>query len=246
VISMNTASVNSEPPAVGRIEVPAAPKMDDSLPTVPEIRQFWNPHSVRARWNSAVKRCFDVLVSGVGLLVLLPLLLVIAVMIRVDSVGPAFYRQTRVGPDGQQFGMLKFRTRRVPDRNAEPSRIPTLRTLRANAEKDPQVTNIGRFLRRYSLDELPQFWNVLVGDMSIVGPRPSLPKERHYAYSNKVDPYWGRLRAGITGLWQVSGRADLTGEESIRLDLYYLENWSLAGDMLILWRTVRILSRPDP
>ena len=188
-----------------------------------------------------VKRGLDVTLSAIGLLVLLPLLAGIALAVRLDSDGPALFRQERVGKSGQTFRMLKFRSMII---DAE-ARLPEL--LGANQgsgvlfklKHDPRVTRVGRVLRKYSLDELPQLWNVLVGDMSLVGPRPPLQRE--------VDGYASHvhrrlfIKPGLTGMWQVNGRSDLSWDESVRLDLYYVENWSLTGDLVILWRTLRVL-----
>jgi lipopolysaccharide/colanic/teichoic acid biosynthesis glycosyltransferase len=165
-------------------------------------------------------------------------------MVRFSSAGPAFFTQTRVGVRGERFTMLKFRSMRV---DAE-ARLSAIKDLNENGDgllfkirRDPRVTPIGRFLRRYSLDELPQLINVLKGDMSLVGPRPPLPAE--------VDRYADDVRRrllvkpGLTGLWQVSGRSDLTWDESVRLDLRYVENWSLFYDFQILWRTAFAVMR---
>ncbi|WCD92899.1 sugar transferase [Microbacterium sp. nov. GSS16] len=190
-----------------------------------------------------VKRSADVMVSALGLVVLSPLFLVLAILVRTDSPGAAFFRQQRIGLNGKSFAMLKFRSM-VAD--AE-DRLPGLldqsdgNGVLFKMRSDPRVTRIGAFLRKYSLDELPQLVNVLRGEMSLVGPRPPLAHE--------VEQYdqWTRRRLlvkpGITGLWQVSGRSDLTWEDSVRLDLYYVENWSLVGDILIVLRTVAVVIR---
>ncbi len=168
-------------------------------------------------------------------------MLVVAALIKVTSPGPVFFRQERIGRDHEPFAMIKFRSMYV---DAE-HRIQELRE-RQRAEgnevlfkmkDDPRVTPVGRFLRRFSIDEVPQLINVLVGDMSIVGPRPPLRTEVEQWDDARV----GRrqlVKPGITGLWQVSGRSDLSWDESVRLDLYYTENWSLAGDFVIVLRTV--------
>jgi exopolysaccharide biosynthesis polyprenyl glycosylphosphotransferase len=185
-----------------------------------------------------VKGLVDRASSAIALLLALPLLLVIAIAIKLDSKGPVIFRQIRVGQGGREFGVYKFRTMVV---NAD----EMLAKLAARNEhdgllfkmrKDPRVTRVGRILRKFSLDELPQLINVLIGDMSLVGPRPPLPSE--------VARYDGDIarrllvKPGITGLWQVSGRSDLSWEDGIRLDLYYVENWSLASDVVILWKTI--------
>lgn len=191
------------------------------------------------RWT---KRLFDVVAAGAALLVLAPLLAAIALRIRLHDGGPVIFRQDRVGRDGEHFEFLKFRSM-VTD--AEAVRVETLERAvqdRGNAvmfkmREDPRITKPGRFLRKYSLDELPQLWNVLRGDMSLVGPRPALPSE----VAEYDDTARRRLsvRPGITGLWQVSGRSDLSWEDTVRLDLYYVDNWSFLRDLQILLRTVR-------
>ena len=177
--------------------------------------------------------------AALGILLLIwPALLGLAIVVRADG-GPAFFRQTRVGRGGREFQVFKFRSMVV---DAE-QRLVDLRAQNEGAgllfkmKDDPRVTPIGRVLRRYSLDELPQLFNVLAGSMSLVGPRPPLPREvegyeRAAARRLLVKP-------GITGLWQVSGRSDLSWEQTVRLDLRYVENWTLALDALILLKTVR-------
>jgi exopolysaccharide biosynthesis polyprenyl glycosylphosphotransferase len=192
-----------------------------------------------------LKRLVDALLAGAALLALSPLLLAAAIAIRLDDGGPVLFRQTRVGKDGSTFRMIKFRSM-VTDAEA---RLATLRELADDGNgmlfklrDDPRVTRIGRVLRRYSIDELPQLWNVLVGDMSLVGPRPPLPSEvAEYADHVRRRLY---IKPGLTGMWQISGRSDLSWDESVRIDLFYVENWSLMGDLVILWRTVRVLLRP--
>lgn len=195
-----------------------------------------SPEFTGARY--VTKRAFDIVVSSLALLVLSPLLLVIGVMVRTDG-GPALFHQPRVGLDGRAFTMIKFRSMVV---DAE-ARLPQLiggsdgNGVLFKMRTDPRVTRLGSVLRRLSLDELPQLINVLRGDMSLVGPRPPLRSEvdlyEHWAHRRML------VKPGLTGLWQVSGRSDLSWEESLRLDLYYVENWSLASDMVIMWRTFR-------
>lgn len=189
-------------------------------------------------WSAFVKRAMDVLMS----LVLLALLgipaAIISIMIRRDSDGPIFYTQTRIGQFGQQFEMLKFRTMRT---DADALRSQVIEDAGGDTrlfkdKNDPRITKVGAILRKFSLDELPQIWNVFRGDMSFVGPRPPLPRE--------VAEYqlWHHqrllVRPGMTGLWQVNGRSDLSFDQMVRLDLYYAENWSLWLDIKILLRTV--------
>ncbi|GMA93412.1 hypothetical protein GCM10025881_02360 [Pseudolysinimonas kribbensis] len=191
-----------------------------------------------------MKRAFDIAASALALALYAPAMLVIAVAIKVSDGGPVFFHQARVGRNGSLFSMIKFRSM-VPDAETALAALAdgndgngVLFKLR----DDPRVTRVGRVLRKYSLDELPQLLNVLVGEMSLVGPRPPLIDE-----VNKYEVHVLRrlyIKPGLTGMWQISGRSDLTWEESVRLDLYYVENWSLTGDLLILWRTVKVLLRP--
>ncbi|MFW0111045.1 sugar transferase [Rothia sp. CCM 9417] len=188
--------------------------------------------------KAIVKRSIDVFASAFGLIVLAPLLVSIALLVKSDG-GPIFFLQERVGIKGTSFHMIKFRSM-VP--NAEELKDQLIDKNEGNGvlfkmADDPRITKIGKFIRKYSIDELPQLWNVLIGDMSLVGPRPPLPAE---VEQYEEDAYRRLLvKPGITGLWQVSGRSNLSWEESIRLDLYYVENWSVIGDFVILFRTVR-------
>jgi len=191
-----------------------------------------------------IKRAFDIVFAGAALLVIGLITPFIALAIKLDAPGPVFFRQRRIGRDGREFFMVKFRSMRV---DAE-EQLAVLRAANEGAgplfkmKHDPRVTRVGRILRKFSLDELPQFWNVLVGDMSIVGPRPPLPTE--------VTEYDGTvsrrlyINPGITGLWQVSGRSNLSWEESVQLDLRYVENWSMTDDLRIMWRTAKVMVAP--
>ncbi|SDQ67496.1 sugar transferase [Quadrisphaera sp. DSM 44207] len=189
------------------------------------------------------KGAVDRTASAAGLLVLLPLFLLIALAITLDSRGPVFFRQARVGKDGQDFGMLKFRSmvtdaeRRLMDLRERSEGNGVLFKMK----EDPRVTRVGKVLRRYSLDELPQLINVLKGEMSLVGPRPPLASE----VALYGDDVRRRLlvKPGLTGLWQINGRSDLDWDESVRLDLRYVENWSFAFDFMILWKTVGAVLR---
>jgi exopolysaccharide biosynthesis polyprenyl glycosylphosphotransferase len=186
----------------------------------------------------AVKRAFDVAVSGAALALLAPLLLGVAAAIKLDSPGPVLFRQRRVGLHGRRFDILKFRSMH---RDAE-ERLAALRSRNEMSgpvfkmTADPRVTRVGRLLRRTSIDELPQFWNVLVGEMSVVGPRPPIPAE--------VAQYrrWHRrrlsVRPGITCIWQISGRSDIDFERWMELDLEYIDHWSLGSDLRIFLRTI--------
>ncbi|MDH3012546.1 sugar transferase [Gordonia alkanivorans] len=195
--------------------------------------------------NRFRKAVVDRFGSAVIIALLAPVLIAVAVAIKVDSPGPVFYRATRVGLNNRPFSMWKFRSmvqdaddlkRDLQSRNEGAGVLFKMK-------EDPRVTRVGAFIRRYSIDELPQLFNVLGGRMSLVGPRPPLPEE--------VERYDGRVarrmlvKPGMTGLWQVSGRSDLPWEETVRLDLSYVENWSIMQDALILWKTVRAVLAKD-
>jgi len=190
-----------------------------------------------------LKGFFDRAVAGMALILLSPLLAALAAAIRLSDRGPALFTQTRVGKGGRPFKMYKFRTMVV---DAE-QRLAELRTLNDfdgvlfKMRSDPRVTGIGAQLRKWSFDELPQLINVFLGEMSLVGPRPALPAEA----SEYADHVRRRLvvKPGLTGLWQVGGRSDLSWEESVRLDLRYVENWSFALDLQILWKTLSVILR---
>jgi exopolysaccharide biosynthesis polyprenyl glycosylphosphotransferase len=187
--------------------------------------------------RKVLKMAQDLILAGVAILLLAPLLLALAVLIRLDSRGPALFRQTRVGQNGEEFCVYKFRSMHIDaeERFAALAGLNESDGLLFKMRDDPRVTRVGRLLRRYSLDELPQLLNVVRSDMALVGPRPPLPRE----VANYATDVHRRLlvKPGITGLWQVSGRSDLSWEDSVRLDLYYVENWSLALDLQILWKT---------
>jgi exopolysaccharide biosynthesis polyprenyl glycosylphosphotransferase len=186
-----------------------------------------------------VKEVFDRVGSAIMLTLLLPLLIAVSVGIVLDDRGPVFYRQRRVGRGGESFNMWKFRTM-VKDADRRRSDLVECNDGAGplfKMRKDPRVTRLGMLLRRYSLDELPQLFNVLAGRMSLVGPRPPLPEETA-TYGPDVRRRL-LVKPGLTGLWQVSGRSDLSWAEAIRLDLRYVEDWSLALDAAILWKTLR-------
>lgn len=223
------------------VHVKLVPDLDDLLPDRVEVHELGGRRYIGFVPVAAVswaKRALDVTVVGVGLLIAAPLLLAIALAIKLDSSGPVFYRQVRVGKDGRHFWMLKFRSMCI---DAE-SRLDALRARNEatgplfKIRRDPRITRVGGILRRWSLDELPQLINVLRGDMSLVGPRPPIPSE----VEQYEDWQMGRLRAvpGVTGLWQVSGRSEVPFHDMVRLDLHYIRNWSLGLDLEILLRTI--------
>lgn len=195
--------------------------------------------------RAAMKRTFDILGSLTIIAILSIPMAVVAVLVKVSSPGPVLFKQQRVGLDGEEFRMWKFRSMRedaeqllaqldVADR-MDPENVMF------KMKADPRITRVGSILRRYSIDELPQVFNVLMGSMSLVGPRPSLAREvaqyEHHVHRRFL------VKPGITGLWQVSGRSDLPWEEAVRLDLYYVENWSMTADLVILWRTANVVVR---
>lgn len=185
------------------------------------------------------KRLFDVSVSAVLIVLASPLMALVCLLVKADSPGPILFRQKRVGIEGAPFSMLKFRSMvtDAEDRLAELATRNEGNGVLFKMKNDPRITRTGRFLRKYSLDELPQLFNIFSGSMSLVGPRPPLPQEVD-AYEHDVRRRL-LVKPGLTGLWQVSGRSNLSWQDSVRLDLYYVENWSLAGDLIILLRTVR-------
>ena len=221
----------------------------DQIGVLPMIRLFREPLSSTSR---LVKRTFDLVVATLAIVLLLPLWLLIALLIKLDSRGPVFYSQERVGMDGRLFLLYKFRTMRAdadPEIHKEYQRAFIAGHAEANLgddekptyklQSDPRITRTGKWLRRSSLDEVPQLLNVIMSDMSIVGPRPPIPYE--------VESYelWHRkrldMKPGLTGLWQVSGRNRLSFEEMVRLDVYYIENWSVLLDLKIILRTVFVM-----
>jgi exopolysaccharide biosynthesis polyprenyl glycosylphosphotransferase len=225
----------------------------DQVGSLPMVTLFRSPLSRGAR---IIKRASDLLVAAAALAILSPLWLLIAILIKLDSAGPIFYKQERVGMDGRIFLFYKFRSMQVgsddashreyqrayisgrPDSNLGDEERPVFK-LRADA----RITRVGKLLRRTSLDELPQLFNVLRGEMSVVGPRPPIPYE--------VESYqlWHRkrldMKPGITGLWQVSGRNRLPFDEMVRMDLYYIENWSLLLDLKIILQTLPVMWRGE-
>jgi hypothetical protein len=190
--------------------------------------------------KAVIKRGFDILVSSVGLAILSPLFLMTAVAVRATSKGPAFYIQKRVGQHGELISFPKFRSMRV---GADQERADVLGTpdeeMLERYRSDPRITFIGRFIRRTSIDEMPQIWSVLKGDMSIVGPRPVLPEEM--ALLAESDKRRHIAKPGLTGLWQVSGRKEVSWDDRIQMDISYIEDWSLSGDIALVLRTIGVV-----
>jgi exopolysaccharide biosynthesis polyprenyl glycosylphosphotransferase len=193
-----------------------------------------------------ISRVVKSVIDWVGALLIVvliaPLLIALAVAVKLDG-GPTFFRQERVGKHGKLFKMIKFRSMVV---GAEKKKTELLAENEGagpmfKMRKDPRITRVGSTLRKYSLDELPQLFNVLTGSMSLVGPRPPLPEEVA-TYSRDAERKL-MVKPGLTGLWQVSGRSNLSWEESVRLDMRYVENWTLAMDALIVWKTIGTIAR---
>jgi lipopolysaccharide/colanic/teichoic acid biosynthesis glycosyltransferase len=195
----------------------------------------------------ALKRALDVIGAAAGLVLLSPLILVIGALIKLDNPGPIFFAQTRVGLGGRSFQMLKFRTMI----NGADSRKREVAHLNGSGDwrlfkvaSDPRVTRIGRFLRKYSLDEIPQLWNVLRREMSLVGPRPFFPEDLEFYEPHHFQRY--SVLPGITGQWQVNGRSQIKDFEAVVAhDLDYIRNWSLASDMAILFKTLPAVFRAE-
>ncbi len=210
----------------------------------PNLLQNQNPElSANLTAQFIAKRVIDFLGAGLGLFFLSPVMLAIALLIRLDSKGPVFFRQARLGRGGKPFLVWKFRTMEV---NAE-ERLKELEHLNESEggvlfkmKEDPRVTRIGKFLRRTSLDELPQLFNVLQGHISLVGPRPLQLRDCALAIKAYQDIFAKRLTVmpGVTGLWQASGRSEMAFDEMLQLDIHYIEHWCLWLDLRILWQTV--------
>lgn len=211
-----------------------------------EQRILINPQKIKSRRGyHFVKRTLDIVLSSIGLICLSPLMAVIAYKIKREDQGPVFYKQVRVGKNGRQFEMYKFRSMII---NAD----QLLDKLKGQNEvegamfkmkHDPRITNIGHYLREHSLDELPQLVNVLKGDMSLVGPRPPLPSEvEQYTNYDRQRLY---VIPGCTGLWQATKRNDVGFDDMVKLDLEYIRHASLSYDLWIIWKTVIIIFKPN-
>ncbi len=202
-------------------------------------------HSKRIAWRSVVagavifKRLLDILGAAVLLVLLSPLFLLIILLVKLDSPGPVFFKQTRVGKWGRLFFMWKFRSMYIDaeERKRELERLNEMKGgVIFKMKDDPRVTRVGRFIRKASIDELPQLWNVLKGDMSLVGPRPPVPKE--VALYTLADRRRLEVTPGITCIWQVSGRSDIPFDKQVELDVAYIQSQSLWLDILLLMKTI--------
>jgi exopolysaccharide biosynthesis polyprenyl glycosylphosphotransferase len=239
------------------VRIDLVPRLFDILPprltnqTVEGIPLLTLPRLHLTPTSRLVKRTFDLVLTTFGLLMLSPLIAVIAVAIKLDSPGPVFFRQRRMGAGDRPFEMLKFRSM-VNDADRRKGEVAHLNkhalpggdARMFKIRSDPRTTRVGRFLRRYSLDELPQLINVVVGDMSLIGPRPLILEEDGHIEA------WGRkrllLKPGITGLWQVLGRSAIPFEEMVKLDYLYITTWSLANDCRLLLQTIPEVFRGEP
>lgn len=193
----------------------------------------------------SVKRSFDLIAATCGLIILSPLMIVIAMIIKFEDHGPIFYKQIRVGKNGQEFEMYKFRSMFVnaDQMFAELKKQSDVEGPMFKMKNDPRITRIGHFIRKHSLDELPQFFNVIKGEMSLVGPRPPLPAEvAEYSEYDKQRLY---VTPGCTGLWQATVRNNVGFDEMVRLDLKYIQYSSLKYDLWIMWKTVVIIFKPN-
>ncbi|MFT8633600.1 MAG: sugar transferase [Liquorilactobacillus ghanensis] len=211
-----------------------------------ERRAFLDQAAIDHRYiYHALKRFEDVILSAGGLIFLSPLLIGVAIAIKIDDKGPVFYRQERVGHRGKHFMMFKFRSMCVDaeEKLKELQKYNEVEGAMFKIKQDPRVTRIGRFIRRYSIDELPQLFNVLTGDMSLVGPRPPLPRElKEYTEYDKQRLY---VIPGCTGLWQVSGRNDVGFHEMVELDLKYIRKSGFLYDLGIMLKTIKIMVFPN-
>jgi exopolysaccharide biosynthesis polyprenyl glycosylphosphotransferase len=210
-----------------------------SIQPIDEVMALYLKPVRFTRTQAALKRCFDLLVATPALIVLLPLMAVIAVAVRSTSAGPVIFRQRRMTKNGHVFTMLKFRTMVADADHALHPKVADLTEPFFKMRDDPRLTRIGYVLRKFSLDELPQLWNVVRGDMSLVGPRP-LRIEQIEADPELLEPRH-EVKAGITGWWQINGRSDVELKDAVRLDLFYIDNWSLSLDLYILLKTVGVI-----
>ena len=201
-------------------------------------------------WGKVIKRILDIIGSALGLIILSPILLITAITIKIDSKGPILFSKLdngkpvkRVGQKGKLFHFYKFRSMYPNTHKMRYKNLSAKNTRKdgplVKIENDPRVTSVGRFIRKYSIDELPQLWNVLIGNMSLVGPRPHLPEE--VAQYKKHQRFVLTIKPGLTGLPQISGRSDLNFDEEVKLDRYYIENWSLWKDIKIILTTISVV-----
>jgi exopolysaccharide biosynthesis polyprenyl glycosylphosphotransferase len=246
--SSTDAIIEALRPMQGRLPITVVPRLFEVLPTTARMHEIGSGLSglsvapaALGPWSRMVKFTVDITASAIGLLLLSPLLLVVALAVRLTSRGPVLFRQARIGRNGRQFWMLKFRTMHVERSDVSPASLEgeVVAGPFVKLKRDPRITPLGRFLRHTSLDELPQLWNVLRGEMSLVGPRPFMLEDAAIIEGWALRRY--SVRPGITGLWQVSGRNELTFAEMCRLDQLYVNCWSLGLDVRILLRTLWVV-----
>ena len=237
-------SVNAELMVSPNLVDVSAPRMQLGRIADEQFIHLQRPQYAEA--GSAAKVLFDLVVGGMLTLAALPILAAASIAIKLSSPGPVFFLQNRIGKDGKPFHIYKLRTMVA----GADTQLSELLDSQGSGDEplfkidnDPRITGVGRLLRRLSIDELPQLINVLKGEMSLVGPRPQQPEEVEL-YDHKAERRL-TVRPGMTGLWQVSGRSNLSWEEAVRLDLYYVENWSMTGDLVILWKTIRAVLGSD-
>jgi exopolysaccharide biosynthesis polyprenyl glycosylphosphotransferase len=230
---------------VAGVDLRVSANMPDTLSTRLSLQPVGDVMTISLRpvrltgIQAAIKRTFDFVLAGIGLLLTLPLIGVIALAIRWSSTGPVLFKQERITSGGRAFTMYKFRTMvRDADQLLQEQQLDTSEAF-FKLQGASAVTPVGRILRKFSLDELPQLWNILKGQMSLVGPRP-LPVEQVAANLELLE-YRHDVRAGLTGWWQINGRSDVDAESAVRMDLFYIENWSVALDLYILLKTVGVL-----
>ncbi len=240
--------------SIETVSIPSKANLDKSLDLNTEeslvSRELSNPFFIASTYDISrikpcqwvVKRCFDLLASSLGLVAITPLMLAVAIAIRLESPGPVIYRQTRVGMNGKTFNMYKFRSMQQNADNLLPQLMEKNEIGQGMFKlfDDPRITKIGKFIRKYSIDELPQLFNVLRGDMSLVGPRPPIQSELQH-YKN-----WHYFRfatlPGLTGLWQVSGRSKIKEfDRVVKMDYQYINNWSLWLDLKLILKTLPVI-----
>lgn len=203
-------------------------------------------NNLASPWNQMLKRIFDIVATICGGILISPILLIIAIWVYHDSPGPVIFKHRRVGKDGKEFNCYKFRSMCVNSKEVLEHLLATDPAAKAEWDKefklkdDPRITKSGAFLRKTSLDELPQLWNVLKGEMSLVGPRPIVRSEMA-RYGKYIKEYM-MVRPGITGIWQTSGRNDIDYPERVQMDNWYVHNWSVWLDLVLLWRTIGVVA----
>lgn len=202
-------------------------------------------NNLASPWNQLLKRIFDIALSFIGIIILLPFFLILGILIKIDSPGPCIYKRWVVGKNRHKFGFYKFRTMCINADEVLRDLLNSNQEAREEFNKyyklrdDPRITRLGKFLRKNSLDELPQLFNVLLGQMSLIGPRPITENEVP-RYGNYIYEYF-KVRPGISGLWQISGRSNIDYQERVQMDTWYVHNWSVWLDMVLLWRTVAVV-----